>query len=73
MKQVLLFTLLGMLAAPLSAQVENLAKTLKLAESGNAAAQFDLGFAYTTGSGVPKDDAEAVKWFNKAAEQALAN
>jgi uncharacterized protein len=27
---------------------------------------------YATGEGVPKDDAEAVKWFRKAAEQGHA-
>ena len=32
-------------------------------------AQFRLGYMYANGEGVPKGDAEAVKWFRKAAEQ----
>jgi TPR repeat protein len=28
---------------------------------------------YLNGKGVPKDDAEAVKWFRKAAEQGYAD
>ena len=34
--------------------------------------QSDLGFKYYNGDGVPKDDAEAVKWFRKAADQGYA-
>jgi TPR repeat protein len=32
-------------------------------------AQFNLGWMYTNGKGVPQDYSEAVKWFRKAAEQ----
>lgn len=39
------------------------------AESGDAVAQFKLGVCYAKGEGVKKDEAEAVKWFSKAAEQ----
>lgn len=42
---------------------------LALAESGDARAQLSLGNLYRYGLGVPEDDAEAVKWFRKAAEQ----
>ena len=38
----------------------------------NAAAQFLLGLMYANGEGVPKDDAEAVRWYRLAAEQGLA-
>ena len=41
------------------------------AEHGDPAAQFSVGCQYETGSGVPQDSAEAVKWFCKAAEQSL--
>ena len=34
-----------------------------LAEQGKADAQFDLGFAYAKGQGVPQDDALARHWF----------
>jgi uncharacterized protein len=44
----------------------------KLAESGEATAQNNLGFMYANGVGVPKDEAEAVKWFRKAAIQGNA-
>ncbi len=40
-----------------------------LAEQGNAEAQFNLGGMYRQGRGVPQDDAEAMKWYRKAAEQ----
>ena len=36
---------------------------------GSWGAQFTLGFKYATGLGVPQDDAEAVTWFRRAAEQ----
>ena len=39
------------------------------AEAGDAEAQFDLGFMYDTGRGVPQDDAEAVRWYRLAADQ----
>ena len=35
----------------------------------NARAQFNLGVMYANGDGVPKDAAEAVKWYRKAADQ----
>ncbi|MBM4393779.1 MAG: sel1 repeat family protein, partial [Deltaproteobacteria bacterium] len=40
---------------------------------GDATAQYNLGFMYAKGEGVPKDDAEAVKWYRKAADQGLAD
>ena len=33
------------------------------AEKGDAAAQFALGLMYAEGRGVPKDEAEAYKWY----------
>ncbi|MGB6065392.1 MAG: hypothetical protein WBG50_11320 [Desulfomonilaceae bacterium] len=44
----------------------------RLAESGDAAAQSQLGNAYFQGSGVPKDYKEASRWFLKSAEQGNA-
>ena len=43
-----------------------------LAELGMAAAQFNLALMYDHGEGVPENDAEAVKWYRKAADQGLA-
>jgi TPR repeat protein len=39
------------------------------ADQGDAQAQFNLGLMYATGEGVPKDAAEAVKWYRLAADQ----
>ena len=44
-----------------------------LAEQGFAGAEYNLGFMYNKGQGVPQDYAEAVKWFRLAAEQGYAN
>ena len=44
-----------------------------LAEQGDATAQFDLGFIYENGKGVPQDYAEAMKWYRKAADQGNAD
>jgi len=43
------------------------------AEKGDAIAQEDLGFRYYTGQGVEKSQAEAIKWFSKAAKQGRAS
>ena len=43
-----------------------------LAEQGLAAAQFNLGLLYGNGQGVPKDDAQARQWYEKAAVQGHA-
>ena len=44
-----------------------------LAEQGYDSAQYNLGFMYRNGKGVPQDYAEAVKWYRLAAEQAHTN
>jgi TPR repeat protein len=36
---------------------------------GHAAAQYHLGLLYANGQGVPKDDARARQWYEKAANQ----
>ena len=43
-----------------------------LAEAGNASVQYNLGFMYSNGQGVPQDYAEAVKWYRLAADQGHA-
>jgi len=40
-----------------------------LAKQGHAVAQYNLGLLYFNGQGVPKDDAQARQWFDKAANQ----
>ena len=42
---------------------------LPLAEQDDAKAQGAIGALYDNGMGVPENDAEAAKWFRKAAEQ----
>ena len=42
------------------------------AEAGDAESQMELGRRYDKGEGVVKDQAEAAKWYRKAAEQNLA-
>jgi TPR repeat protein len=41
----------------------------KKALNGDAKAQFQLGWMYSKGQGVPKDNTEALKWYRLAAEQ----
>lgn len=38
-----------------------------LAEAGVAEAQFGLGILYTEGTGVPRDQKQAIKWISLAA------
>jgi TPR repeat protein len=45
---------------------------LARAEKGDASAQFMLGTMYFNGEGVPKNDAEAVKWYRLAADRGYA-
>ena len=51
----------------------NLATVRGAAEHGDAKAQNQLGLLYDEGRVVPKNQAEAVKWYRKAAEQGLAS
>lgn len=41
----------------------------KMAENGDAVAQYEIGSALFEGRGVPKDEKEGVKWFRRAAHQ----
>lgn len=51
-----------------SAQID-VSRLRVLGEAGDLSAQLTLAKAYYLGSGVPKDAAEAVRWFRKAADQ----
>ena len=55
------------------ADVSNLEGLRKLAEQGDAAAQFAMGARYATGEEVKQDYTEAVRWFALAAEQGHVN
>ena len=45
---------------------------LQQAEAGDKYAQYSVANAYAAGSGVPKNDAEAVRWWLQAARQGFA-
>ena len=49
---------------------DNLRKTT---EQGDAKAQTKLGWMYLNGRGVPQDNLEALKWFQKADAQGDAD
>ena len=42
-------------------------------QQGNASGQYNLGVMYADGRGVARDDAEAVRWYRRAAEQGNAS
>jgi len=48
---------------------QNVTELKSKAESGDVLAQSTLGNAYHLGKGVPKDEAEAIRWWQKAAEK----
>jgi uncharacterized protein len=59
--------------APCFADSPSFAETRANAEQGDAKAQYKLGLMYQEGEGVPKNYAEAVKWYRKAAAQGDAD
>ena len=71
--------LLGFLLTPVMAvgQDSDFENTLRLAERGDADAQFNLGNRYANGEGVPRNDVTAYAWWNIAAasghEDAIEN
>jgi TPR repeat protein len=59
--------------APASPKATQAVEDLKQrAESGDPAAQWQLGSLYDTGRGVPRDGAETEKWYRRAAESGYA-
>ena len=62
----------GLAVMVLSAQ-DNLDAARQAADQGDADAQYNLGLIYAFGEGVPKGDAEAVRWYRLAADQGLAS
>jgi TPR repeat protein len=56
-------------SAAQSSVVEINKSLIRRAQAGDAIAQFELGRHYEDGKGVAQDDAKAVEWFRKAAEQ----
>jgi TPR repeat protein len=70
---VVLLCLIMMFCIACVSTQSNQLKIQQLAEHGDAGAQYDLGWKYFKGEGVPKDDVQAVAWFRKAADQGHAN
>jgi TPR repeat protein len=64
--------LLSVLLASTAFAAPSIEETMIEAKQGVAYAQYNLGLIYFKGEGVPKNDAEAVKWFRKAADQGHA-
>lgn len=57
------------LSLPDCATADDIALLQKLASTGDATSQFELGREYEEGIDVPKDYAQAVAWYRKAANQ----
>jgi hypothetical protein len=55
--------------SPDAISTQSIATLKQQAANGDATAQVNLGAAYHSGLGVPKDEVEAVRWIRKAAEQ----
>jgi len=82
----LLIVMLCLLVAPIWAQNHNngtvltqpadfttsLSQLRKMAEQGQAIAQYNLGIIYEYGRGVKRNDVEAVKWYKKASVQGMS-
>ena len=64
-----LILILTALLAFQSAAASEFDDMMALADTGMAEAQYALGIMYDYGKGVPENDAEAVKWYRKAADQ----
>lgn len=83
--RTIIFSAVAVIALMLSASAQDMKKGLKayksgdyaaalkewrpLAESGHAGAQYNLGFNFVQGKGVPKDLVQAYFWFDLAARQ----
>jgi TPR repeat protein len=51
---------------------EDVKNLLRRAIKGEVYAQFGMGLKYSKGDGIPKDEGEALKWFQKASDQGYA-
>lgn len=72
MKKFLFVSILILLSV-VSAFCGEFEDALKKAEHGDANAQYNLGFMYLIGLGVPQDHEQALDWSTKAAEQGIAD
>ena len=51
---------------------EKIERAKQAAEQGDPRAQNSFGLIFASGRGVPRNDAEASKWFRRAAQQGMA-
>ena len=63
------FSVLLLALLPFAMQAQADQKLINKAQKGNTAAMVLLGECYETGAGVALDSAQALKWFQRAAEQ----
>ena len=68
----LTLALAGLVPPTLVSAQTALTEVIRMADQGDAVAQYNLGFSYAYGTGVPQDDALALAWYRKSAEQGLA-
>ena len=68
----LIFFLIAQFALTLIINGQNFDSIKKIAEQGNAKAQYNLGYMYIKGNGVSPDTTKAFYWFKKSAEQGNA-
>ena len=64
--------LVGGIAAGSAQAQSRLTEVIRMAEQGDAAAQYNVGFSYAYGTGLPRNDERAVAWYRLAAEQGHA-
>ena len=62
----------GLLTAGTVEAQSPLTEMIRLAEQGDANAQYHVGFSYAYGTGLPRNDERAVAWYRLAAEQGHA-
>jgi TPR repeat protein len=63
----------GQSATGHNAHPKSLEELRKLADEGEADAQWQMGLRYHNGEDVPHDDAQAMQWFLRAAEQGVVS
>ncbi|MGB7971655.1 MAG: tetratricopeptide repeat protein [Candidatus Deferrimicrobiaceae bacterium] len=68
---VCLVIVLGISVFPAASSSADVSELVEKANKGDAEAQTALAERYQKGEGVPKNDAEAAKWYRKAAEQGV--
>lgn len=66
-RKLTLFLAAAMLSV--SAMAADFSQNQRLANQGNAAAQYNLGVMYYKGDGIPQNQSKAIEWFQRAAAQ----